>query len=590
MNITDYNRKTRYLMPVGSCLLKQDYMVASADEFFYKFLNVQEECSFLERIHPGDQRDFLDAAEGLDKNAEYLLVRFQTVENEYRIMMLRLLPDKRVVNGFRYISVVVDDIIASMDKFVQNRVNLTKYRTILSMSDSLYFDYTQLSNILNIYIYSHNKSYLILSDDFDRWIGKMLEKYIWNENDKKKFQAFCMYMKEGVDNFKVQFSTTFFSRSTRNDLVRIVGSTIYDHQDNRIVTGAIYTEGQLSEQPYYTTEASKDAATGLMNKRAIMEYAAQKLLNEKDEQYFLMVIDIDDFKHINDTYGHLYGDTVILKIAECFKRIVGVRGIVARFGGDEFVVLLEKGDLESLEFILQTVFNNIKVLFLDEHPELNVTLSAGIAGYPQDGTTYDELFLKADKALYVAKANGKNSYVIYNDEIYDSIGINYEHPRLTGLKSVASRGKRTELFSEMILELNAKGRDAVFGVIRKICDLFDVNGVKVYGEEDMKCLYYHGRYNSAKEVFSLHENEEYAKLLSESGTLVIDNVSHYEDKSFIGAFAENEIASTINCLYRSDGVVKAAVTFDVFNTSRKWLDEDVTSLVSLGKLIGQIVS
>ena len=590
MIITEYNRKTQYLMPVGSALLKQDYIVASADEFFYNFLNVKGECSFLERIHPGDQRDFLDAAERLETEAEYVLVRLATFDNEYRIMMLRLLPDKRVVNGFRYISVVIDDIIASMDKFVVNRVNLTKYRSILSLMDNFFFDYTQVNNHINIYIYSHNKSYLFFSDDFDFWMDEMLTKYIWNENDRKKFQTFCMYMKEGVDNFKVQFSTTFFSRSSRNDLVVIEGSTIFDHLDNRIAVGVIRTEGQLAEQPYYTTEASKDAATGLMNKRAIMEYAAQKLLTEKEGKYFLMVIDIDDFKHINDTYGHLYGDTVILKIAECFKRIVSTRGMVARFGGDEFVILLEKCELEILEFILQTIFNNVKVLFLDEHEELKVTLSAGVAVHPQDGNTYDELFLKADKALYVAKANGKNGYVIYNEDAHGEIEIKNEQHRLTGLKSVASRAKRTGIFSKILLELNANGAKAMKSAMRQICDLFDVNGVKVYGGDEMKCLYHNGRYNLVNERFTLHENEEYSRLLSENDTVIIDNLSHYKETSFAEVFVKNEIASTIHCLYKKDGMVKAVVTFDVFNTSRKWMDEDITSLVALGKLMGQVVS
>ena len=132
-----------------------------------------------------------------------------------------------------------------------------------------------------------------------------------------------------------------------------------------------------------------------------------------------MIIDIDDFKHINDTYGHIFGDQVIRRVAEIMQVLVGQRGVIGRFGGDEYVILLEKVETrEQLKTLLKTIAKEFALAF---DPKTHVTASIGVSEYPVDGSEYEELMRKADKALYLAKEKGKNRHIIYEERLHSKL-------------------------------------------------------------------------------------------------------------------------------------------------------------------------
>jgi diguanylate cyclase (GGDEF)-like protein len=129
-------------------------------------------------------------------------------------------------------------------------------------------------------------------------------------------------------------------------------------------------------------------------------------------EYSIMMLDIDDFKKFNDTYGHTVGDKVLKEIASVLKKIIGDLGMVGRFGGEEFTITLPVGYISSsriAEAINKSV-NDIKIDGVDRE----ISISIGIASYPYtDAKDYLELLDKADSALYTTKASGKNSYTIF---------------------------------------------------------------------------------------------------------------------------------------------------------------------------------
>ena len=169
--------------------------------------------------------------------------------------------------------------------------------------------------------------------------------------------------------------------------------------------------------PYYATSAGRDSATGLYNKRVCQEYVADVLAGNM-EKHYLAIIDIDNFKGINDTYGHLFGDVVIENIATSLNSELRGRGIVGRFGGDEFFSFTSQiSNIGRMESLLTCIQQRVEGLFTDRENLIKVTLSIGVSEYPENGQKYEELFEKADRALYVAKEQGKNQYVIYSDNL-----------------------------------------------------------------------------------------------------------------------------------------------------------------------------
>lgn len=169
---------------------------------------------------------------------------------------------------------------------------------------------------------------------------------------------------------------------------------------------------EKAQEEVLETRAKKDAMTGLYNHFAGKELIEQYLA-EKDPYATcgMMVLDIDFFKNVNDTYGHLFGDEVLKKLADTLKVFFDRRDIVVRAGGDEFVVLL-KGISHSslLKKAMQLVETVRRIPF--EETDYCMTCSVGVCFLPENvsGYSYEELFENADWALYKAKENGRNQY------------------------------------------------------------------------------------------------------------------------------------------------------------------------------------
>lgn len=173
-------------------------------------------------------------------------------------------------------------------------------------------------------------------------------------------------------------------------------------------------------------QAQSDALTGLLNRGALEQQVEQWLKNglKIKKQFAFIIIDCDYFKEINDSYGHLEGDTVLNALARFLCKNFRVSDKVARIGGDEFVVFCEFKN--SQEEILSRVSHLVETWSKNElvtkaGVPYNSTISIGISFAPQDGDTYDKLFQSADIALYNAKHLGRDQYAIYNAKTMGNI-------------------------------------------------------------------------------------------------------------------------------------------------------------------------
>jgi len=146
--------------------------------------------------------------------------------------------------------------------------------------------------------------------------------------------------------------------------------------------------------------------------------AARRKINEMlktlPEKAALFMIDIDDFKGINDKYGHMLGDRIICDVAYCIKTTAPDKSVAARYGGDEFILFINdiKEDTQATDYAAKLI-EAVKALNSDNSTNLlerKISISIGIAMYPHDSVMYENLMAKADEALYIAKRNGKNCY------------------------------------------------------------------------------------------------------------------------------------------------------------------------------------
>lgn len=158
-----------------------------------------------------------------------------------------------------------------------------------------------------------------------------------------------------------------------------------------------------------------DSMTGLLNNGAVQNKIGDILDSGKGLGSAMLVIDVDNLKRINDTFGHQTGTAAICSVSDSLKKMFSATDILGRYGGDEFVVFLQGFDKgrEQLAEKLESVLQEISSQKITEQNDLKVTCTIGAAFATEETGSFETLFMRADKALYQAKQNGKNTYLFY---------------------------------------------------------------------------------------------------------------------------------------------------------------------------------
>jgi diguanylate cyclase (GGDEF)-like protein len=167
--------------------------------------------------------------------------------------------------------------------------------------------------------------------------------------------------------------------------------------------------------------ATTDGLTGLLNKRAMLEAATQKIAaaSRFGRPLSLLVVDIDFFKKVNDTHGHDVGDVVIKGLGDILRRQKRTTDLVARFGGEEFIVLCEQTEERGAVLLAERIREELgKTTFHTEQGPLKVTCSLGVSTWQRSDPpgSWETLFKCADEALYVSKRSGRDRVTVHRSQ------------------------------------------------------------------------------------------------------------------------------------------------------------------------------
>ncbi len=202
-----------------------------------------------------------------------------------------------------------------------------------------------------------------------------------------------------------------------------IQSYIYKLEDDNSIHMFTYRKNIDEEKrrtKNLTEKAKKDPLTNLFNKITTEEEIDNILINSSDEMYALYIFDIDNFKGVNDTCGHAFGDKVIIEVANILQRLFRQGDIIGRIGGDEFIVFLPVIDEELAIRKAQAIVSALNMDYTYENKTCHVSASVGVVMSPEFGDDFETLYKNADTALYTAKNNGKNQYAFYNTNIWNN--------------------------------------------------------------------------------------------------------------------------------------------------------------------------
>ena len=195
------------------------------------------------------------------------------------------------------------------------------------------------------------------------------------------------------------------------------------HQTNGSFTNFVsiqddITERKLAEQRLQHL-VNYDALTGLPNRLQLEERAkfAISLAKRSGSALALMFLDLDNFKDINDTLGHSFGDILLIELAKRLQLTLREEDTVSRLGGDEFILLLPNSDARGAAQVAEKLMQNISSPYQSDHAELIMTASIGIALYPDDGQDLETLSKRADTAMYRVKQEGRHGFHFFTAEM-----------------------------------------------------------------------------------------------------------------------------------------------------------------------------
>lgn len=192
-----------------------------------------------------------------------------------------------------------------------------------------------------------------------------------------------------------------------------ISLSYFELNNKKIVVSSIRDVSQLRKTNRKLAYlATHDPLTGLYNRTELNNLLDKEFTRAEryKRELSIFMVDIDYFKKVNDTYGHIFGDITLKSVARSIQKTIRLSDLCARFGGEEFIILLPETPSSDAFSQAERLRKSIEecVISDDEGNKTNVTVSIGIASYPENGNTIDDLLKNADLALYKAKSNGRN--------------------------------------------------------------------------------------------------------------------------------------------------------------------------------------
>lgn len=575
---------------IGRVIVDKSLHTQSGNERFFSYFGNDVTYSIRRTI---DDEDYPRLAECMEKVeigvSQHTVIRMKGINGQLRWILAVV----RIMENNSEPMYIID----FSDVFSLNRISaekeqlISEYRYIMSLSSDIAFEYSFETRHISIYMQDCCRENILVDEELEKWrdssieSGWILSRYI------DTFNSLCRDIKNGVYRFDYEFESSILTRGKTREMCLFRGITRSVDPKTRKVSGliSVVSSRQKSKDINLALEANRDSLSGLLNKRAVTSYAMELLAENPRCNVNFVILDIDNFTDINANYGHLFGDKVVYTVAGIVKKELGTRGFAGRISGGGFLIVIENThDEEDLRGILRAIRTNTELSFNGRFENFRLTCSMGISTYPKDSKDYDELFMQADKALYIAQQKGQNRYVIYDIDKHGRVERDIENKiaYLSGNKD--SNDKLT--FAANLSESLVYGRIPDISVLlEQIRSAFGIDDICVFAGNDMSLILSCGNASSRNAAYLLENS--YTERFSGDGLFAIDNVNELEgrdDNAFAQLTAEN-IGGAVQYLMTDESMIKGVISFCYIGRFKKWAVSDMNYFAILGRVITSIL-
>jgi diguanylate cyclase (GGDEF)-like protein len=309
--------------------------------------------------------------------------------------------------------------ITTEQKRMQERLMLEgeRYRIASELSMDILFEY------------DIKEDEMLYTDKYREMFGRPARQpsYCRNRESRREyvypddwgiFLEYCNKLTAGCTIIEAQFRV----KNSVNVFIwcQFMGRTICDENKNalKVIGKIVNIDSQKRQLEALEYKATRDPLTGVYNKEVTIKKIDKFISGNSKGLHALMFLDFDNYKKINDNYGHLAGDKVLAYMIKRIKGFLSEGESIGRIGGDEFIIFA--GNANSAKEIrdkAEALLSVLRTGYAGDDLTIPVTASIGIALYPQDGLHYEQLVQHADKAMYKVKEHGKNGFMFYSASI-----------------------------------------------------------------------------------------------------------------------------------------------------------------------------
>lgn len=580
---------------VNANIIVSEYMnIVKADESLFMFLGEISNLIFTRVIYPSDLAKFETAIKEADEGQQiYVSIRLRGRDGVYKWMHIMISPYPDRQSG-KYYSLEITDISTLKQQNDEIRAVMEMQTEFLSIIGDYLFTYDISRDSFRIILPGNgNQNIVLYEGKLGVWTTEKLDNGLVDSQSIQDFEGLCMAMASGESYFSRDIKMKIADYDNVMYWYTFKGKRILKNDDGIIIAGAVcITHGKEDKAADISVQDElRDAGTDLLNKKAITNYARKLIDKRVGHKVTIAIIDIDDFKSVNDTYGHMFGDEVLRDVAGILKKTVGRNGLCGRIGGDEmFIVMEHLEDDESIRTVFRTIKNNVSWLYHNDPRNINkITCSIGAASYPDDAKDLDTLFSIADKMLYLAKEKGRNRYIIYRPDLHERYILG-ENPTATTEK-VFYKYRKLRIVNDFIQQYICHYKSKK-ECLEMVMSAFEMDSIFLYG------MYAGTRYVLSGNVPEYEENGEFLKEdnyipdFRDDGIKTVWNIILYERKAphMYEAFEKmgiKQFIQVIACVDRSKSDSCFVISFNRNSQLNKWPEMDVDYLGIIGNVIGE---
>ncbi|MEG2441851.1 MAG: bifunctional diguanylate cyclase/phosphodiesterase [Acetivibrio sp.] len=453
-----------------------------------------------------------------------------------------------------------------------------KFSLFLQLNTNCFFEYDRESALV---MFAKNETFSRLSG----LVAELKEDIFIKETrifyeDYPRLEELLMGSRDG------EIEARFLGEEGDYRWCRVKTAIIEEKNGKNQVIGCINDDDNNHKKIAWLKEQSQlDPLTKFYNTQYMKEYTDLFFKTEsKNKEGALFLIDIDDFKRINNNIGRLFGDTVLTNIAECIKHVFPMDSIIGRIGEDEFAVCVKNIEVAPIKTQIRNIDLELKKVYAGGKGDDLITACMGISRYPMDGDSYEELFLKAAASLYQAKLEGDGSVRVYDANLVNLMDKKrYGYPRAHFMDKEAENSKPTSAFCQKLtnyvqdlLDTTKDAYSAIQILLEKISKEYKADYVaiheKVKGEKRLTKTYEFCK-NGLNEQICLDESQNnFLKVkeeFSKNGLCVKSNTKY----------------SYIQAAFYEEGKFKGMLSIGKSEPGVEWLEEEKEGIVSVARII-----